>query len=344
MKNKLSIIVPCYNVEKYLGRCLDSLLAQILDGIEIICINDGSTDNCIDVIKSYKKKYPRRIVVVDKENEGVWRARRDGIVAATGEYIGFIDPDDYVRKDYACKLYEKAKLLDADIVCCGFDRVDELTGKVYSREMTKFVYEYFDIQSDPGLLLEVNAAIWNKIFKAEILKRMKDMTNIPKALDDMVLAQLIYMKAGRIAFVNESLVRYSVRDNSIISRLNKRYIPGIYRSVCELRKIYVEEAPSMLGYLDTAIFLHVGISMLHRLSMTDEVLIGDEIKSNTIFLNKEFPLWRKSPYLRIFYVMRHHGANLKLYIVRKIHGFHMLRQFLFCYRWLIGHLGIDIKW
>ncbi len=344
MMNKLSIIVPCYNVDKYLARCLDSLLAQTLDGIEIICINDGSPDNCIDIIRSYKKKYPDRIVVIDKENSGVWRARRDGIAAATGEYIGFLDPDDYVRNDFAYRLYEAAKSSDADIACCGFDRIDESTGKAYSREMTRFRYKSFDIKNDPGLLLEVNAAVWNKIFRAELLKGMREMASIPKALDDMVFAHLIYMNARTITFVNESLVYYTVRDNSIINGLNEEYIPGIYRSVCELRQIYAEDAASMVGYLDTAIFLHVGISMLHRLSFKDGISLGDVIKDNTRFLDKRFPLWRKSPYIRLLYVIRHHGANLKLYMVRRIYGLQLFRQFLLCYGFMIRRLGIDIKW
>jgi hypothetical protein len=222
--------------------------------------------------------------------------------------------------------------------------VDDLTGNVYSREMTGFRYSSFDIQTDPGLLLEVNAAIWNKIFRAGILKEMKDMISIPKALDDMVFAHLIYMNAVKIAFVSELLVHYTVRNNSIISGLNKEYIPGIYRSVCELRQIYAKDAPSMLSYLDSAIFLHVGVSMMHRLSFAEGISLGSAIKNNTRFLDQNFPLWRKSPYIRLVYVIKHRRANLKLFIVRKIYEFHLFRQFLLCYGFMIRRLGIDIKW
>lgn len=76
---KLSIIVPCYKVEKYLPRCLDSLLNQTLEEIEVICINDGSPDNCLKILKEYQKKYSSKLVIIDKKNEGVWRGRKDGI-------------------------------------------------------------------------------------------------------------------------------------------------------------------------------------------------------------------------------------------------------------------------
>ena len=82
---KLSVIVPCYKVEKYLPACLDSLINQTLDDIEIICINDGSPDGCIDILRSYKAANPGKVVVIDKKNEGVWRGRFDGIRIARGE-------------------------------------------------------------------------------------------------------------------------------------------------------------------------------------------------------------------------------------------------------------------
>ena len=130
---KLSIIVPCYKAKDYLTRCLDSLIRQTLTDIEIICVNDGSPDNCIEILEDYYKKYGDKIVIIDKQNEGVWRARMDGIKLARGEYIGFVDADDYVTLDFAEKLYTLVTLENADIAVCGFDRIDSETGKRYSR-------------------------------------------------------------------------------------------------------------------------------------------------------------------------------------------------------------------
>ena len=106
---KLSVIVPCYKVEKYLPACLDSLINQTLDDIEIICINDGSPDGCIDILRSYEAANPGKVVVIDKKNEGVWRGRFDGIRIARGEYIGFVDSDDTVAPNFAEILYRSAK-------------------------------------------------------------------------------------------------------------------------------------------------------------------------------------------------------------------------------------------
>ena len=161
---KLSIIVPCYKVERYLPRCLGSLMGQTLEDIEVICINDGSPDRCIDILREWRERYPTKLQIIDKPNEGVWRGRMDGIRAACGEYIGFLDSDDHAKPDFAERLYAAAKEADADVAVCGFSRIDLDTGRVLSRELCD-PREPFRIADDPGRVLELNGAPWNKVFQ-----------------------------------------------------------------------------------------------------------------------------------------------------------------------------------
>ena len=117
---KLSIIIPCYNVENYLGKCVDSVLNNKLkDEFEIILVNDGSTDNTLGVIKSYAKQYPDVIKYIDQKNKGLSGARNSGMDIAKGEYITFLDSDDYVDSAMYNKLLKKASKGDFDIVTCG---------------------------------------------------------------------------------------------------------------------------------------------------------------------------------------------------------------------------------
>ncbi len=341
---KVSIIVPCYKVEKYLKRCLDSLLAQSLSEMEIICVNDGSPDNCLMILKEYERRFPDRIVVIDKENEGVWKARKDGIAKATGEYIGFLDPDDYVKRDFAKRLYQAAKAQDADVACCGFDRVNEETGKAYSREMTKLRFSRIDLKKDPGLLLEVNAAIWNKLFRAEVLRKMDDFSEIPRAFDDLVFAHLIYPHVNSIVFVPRSLVYYTVRSGSVVSSIDPDCVPGIYRSMQKLRSLYARKYQGLLTYLDAEAFLHLGVSLMHRLSSDRNVDLNAAIGRNMRFLNRTFPRWKKNPYIRISYVLRHRGANGKIWLMRCLYALHLFRLFLSVYKAMIDRFGVDVKW
>lgn len=343
---KLSIIVPVYKVEKYLPRCLDSLVNQTLKDIEVICINDGSPDNCLKILKDYQKKYGDKIVIIDKKNEGVWKGRKDGIKIAKGEYIGFVDSDDYVSLEYAEKLYKAAKKNNADISVCGFDRVDMDTEKLYSREMCKKVTKCIDVDKNPYDLLELNGAPWNKIYKAHLMKNMEELENPPKILDDMMFLLLTYINAKKIVFIPDSLVYYMVRKDSIISTIRKEQIESTYNAMIEVRKIYEksENRVAMLKVLDGMAFLHLGISLMFRLSYDKSCNLKEAIKNNNKFMDDYFSTWRHLPYLKLSYILSHGKTNLKLWVMKLIYKLHLFRAFLCVYRFMINKLGIDIKW
>ena len=121
---KVSIVIPVYNVQKYLHECLDSLINQTLKDIEIICINDGSTDNSLNILKEYALK-DSRIKVIDKENEGQGIARNLGIELAQGEFIGFVDPDDWLEPEMLEMMYNQAKVLFSQVVICDYKKYFE---------------------------------------------------------------------------------------------------------------------------------------------------------------------------------------------------------------------------
>ena len=343
-KIKLSIIVPCYKVEKYLPRCLDSLVNQTLKDIEIICINDGSPDNCINILKNYKEKYGNKIVIIDKENEGVWRGRKDGVKKAKGEFICFVDSDDYVALDYAEKLYNAAISKNADISVCGFDRIDLDTGKLYSREMCKPESKEIIVSKNPGDMLELNGAPWNKIYRAELLKKMHDMVNVPRVLDDMMFLQLIYINADKIVFIPDSLVFYMVRKDSIINTVKKDAIKPTYESMKEVRDLYYNERPELIDYIDSCAFLHLGVSLMYRMSEDKTLDFKRALKENKMFLNTNFPRWKKSKYIKLSYVITHKGANFKLWIVKIFYNLGLFRLFISVYKFMIKKFGVDIKW
>lgn len=130
---KVSIVVAVYNLEKYLPRCLDALVNQTLQEIEILCVDDGSTDSAPQIIDEYAIKYPEKVKAFHKPNGGEFTTRNYGLERATGEYVTFVDTDDYVEPNWAEKLYIAAKENDADLAVCGFERIDLETGKVVSK-------------------------------------------------------------------------------------------------------------------------------------------------------------------------------------------------------------------
>lgn len=344
--NKLiSIIVPCYNVEQYLPRCLDSLVSQTLNDIEIICINDGSPDCCIDILHAYEKKYPSKIVVIDKQNEGVWRGRQDAIAIARGEYIGFVDSDDYVASTFCESLHKAAKSNDSDLTVCGFYRVDVQSGEILAEEMTEN-RDSFSANEHPELLLQLNGAPWNKLFKASLLKGMYDFENPPKIFDDMMMHLLVFPDVDRVSFVPEALVYYLIRGDSIMTTIDKSKIATTYDAMQEIREYYRDRKVSskLMSFLDSAAFLHLGLSLMFRISCDKSANIRDILKQNKLFLDKNFPGWNTSKDISFSNAVRYGGPFRNMYFGKVIYKMHLMPIALTCYRFMISKLGIDIKW
>lgn len=345
-KIKVSIIVPVYKVEKYLHRSMDSLVNQTLDGVEIICINDGSPDNCLNILKEYQQNYPNKnIVIIDKENEGVWKGRFDGIAKAKGEYIGFTDSDDYIALDYAEKLYHAAKESGADISVCGFDRMDVETSHVYSTEMTQFAGKVIDMDKNPEDIISINTALWNKLYKAEVLKNMKNLDNPPRVFDDMMFLLLAYLNTKKITFIKDSLYYYMVRSDSIMATIKKEQIEATQDAMLRIKKIYEadEMGKKLLPVIDAMTFLHFGISLMFRISADKTSNFKEELKKNRQYLDTNFSSWRKSKYLKLSYCIGHH-SNTKVAIMKKIYVCGLFRVFISVYNFMISKLKIDIKW
>ena len=166
-KVKLSIVAAVYNLEKYLPRCLDALVNQTLQEIEILCVDDGSTDSAPQIIDEYAKKYPEKVKAFHKLNGGEFTTRNYGLERATGEYVTFVDTDDWVEPDWAEKLYNAAKENDADLAVCGFERIDLDTGKVVSKNMTNFGYTVKEINNKDDFMTLTN--ILKDEFQVEVL-------------------------------------------------------------------------------------------------------------------------------------------------------------------------------
>ena len=157
---RVSVIIPCYNVAPWLARCMDSVVAQTLDDIEIICIDDKSTDDTLKILRQYQRQDSRIRVIAHRTNTGVAVARNEGMAHATGEYIGFIDPDDYVDTDFYEKLYDKAQKTNADIVKAGVISVNMNNNCIFKDTRTfKHIYEF-------------SCSFWAAIYKHDFLKKL----------------------------------------------------------------------------------------------------------------------------------------------------------------------------
>lgn len=343
---RMSIVVPCYNCEPYLDRCLESLVNQTLDGMEIICVNDGSTDGTLRILREWEQRYPSTIVVISKPNEGAWQARLDGIAKARGEFTGFLDSDDFAEPTFALRLYQAVLAADGDMAVCGFYREDANTGKLLSTEMCT-PRKTFKLIEEPGRIIEINTAPWNKAFRTSILKSIPTLETTPPVMEDIMLHLLFYLEAeGRVAFCPQPLVHYQQRGGSITASIDQEKVDATYAAMAEIKRIYTSEkaSPELQAALDAVAFLHLGIAMNYRLSFDKNCSLRAAIANSRAFLDENFPTWRSSPYVNLRYVKKHGGSYSKLLIASGMYKAHLMLPFLATYRFITETLHFDIKW
>ena len=212
---KVSVIVPIYNVENYIEKCLETLVNQTLEDIEIILVNDGSKDNSEVIAKRFLKNYPEKIVYLEKENGGLSDARNYGIPYAKGEYVAFLDSDDYVEKDMYEKMYTLAKKENSDMVQCNFywEYIEEQKRKLGDLE------EY---QNKKEMIVKGRVEAWNKLIRREVLENPD--IRFPKGLryEDVEFTYKLVPFINKVSFIKEPFVHYVQRGNSISNSQNER--------------------------------------------------------------------------------------------------------------------------
>lgn len=224
---KVSIIVPIYNVEKYLDRCVQSIVNQTLNDIEIILVDDGSPDNCPTMCDEYAQK-DNRIKVIHKPNAGLGYARNSGLEIATGKYVAFWDSDDYVELDMCKKLYTIAHDNNADIVFCGFNRIKN--GLVIDRQSEESEYIEFKNEQCQNVLrgmlgndehdnriVKYEMSVWHGIYKTDIIKNCNIQFCSERIFcsEDIIFHIDIINKCKKIAFIPDLCYNYCYNESSL---------------------------------------------------------------------------------------------------------------------------------
>ena len=310
---KLSIIVPVYGVEKYIDKCLNSLVKQSLKEIEIILVNDGTKDNSQKIIDKYVKKYPDKIKSYIKENGGQGSARNYGLKKATGEYIGYVDSDDFVEKDMYKKLYNKAKENNYDIVVCGNYNVSE---DYQNKNIDAFINNY---NTDLENIFFGKMAVWNKIYKRDILIKNKLEFKEKVWYEDLAFTLKAIMNSNTFAFIDEPLYDYLIREGSTMNNSNVQRNLEILDAFNDiLSYIQHNKKEEYFSKIEFLAIDHIYISAIVRVLKAEA---DDKVKRETInklldYMNKKFPNYKNNKYIntlsknrKIIYKL----INIKMY-------------------------------
>lgn len=225
MKELVSVIIPVYKVEEYLNQCVDSVLNQTYEELEIILVDDGSPDNCPKICDAYKL-IDSRIIVIHKENGGQGTARNLALDICRGQYIAFLDSDDYWESTYIETLLNEMNLYNADIAICNYNHVNE-NGRVLKNgprsRISHKVYTGTEAMEVALYWREFGVAPWAKLYRREIWKNVR--YNEDRIYEDLATTYKVYFEAQKVVFINHNLMNYRIRSNSDIhQKFNERKI------------------------------------------------------------------------------------------------------------------------
>lgn len=228
---KISVIIPVYNVEKYLSQCLENIIHQTYTNLEIICINDGSADNSKNILKDYAK-IDKRIRIIEKENGGISSARNVGIKEATGDYIHFIDSDDYIPLNYYEKMIKASDNTNADIVCSGFYFEECKEMSVYYKDTFILTNLYDKLYKT---FINYFNYVWRYLIKTSFIKENNFYFINGKVYEDIGYTLELLIKANKVVIVPKVQYFYRYRKDSIVH--NKKYNNDLTEAFLRYNKV-----------------------------------------------------------------------------------------------------------
>lgn len=285
---KVSVIVPVYNTEKYLKNCIDSLLKQNFEDYEIIVINDLSPGNAEEIIKSYNDK--KILYIKNKTNKGIGYNRNLGIKKAKGEYVCFIDSDDYVKEDFISKMYNYSKENNLDLCVCDYVNVDEEGNKLKEFNLSDFCITNYE--ENNKILCEINLAPWNKLYKKDMLVKNKIEFSETLKYEDLSFVALSIKNSKKIGKINEQLNYYTIHNNSETTTRDKRVF-DIFKQLDIVRNEY--KSGKYLDELTASVLLNYTIQQRYQIDKdTQSKFIDDAFK----YLNDNNIDYKHSEYIK----------------------------------------------
>lgn len=233
----ISIIIPIYNVEKYLDECLTSVMNQTYKNFEVILVNDGTKDNSIEIVNKFISKH-NNIKLVNKENGGLGSARNVGINHARGKYLIFIDSDDYIEATYIEKLYTEIEKSKSDIVICGINKYYENSKNIEPVNLEVENNKSYSSLEAIKLLFtnKIFCHAWNRIYRKELFINNNILFPEGKLYEDILPAVKLISKSKKISFIKENLYYYRIREGAITSSKNIKAIEDYNYAIDKVNK------------------------------------------------------------------------------------------------------------
>lgn len=287
---KVSVLVPVYNVEEHLEKCLDTLVHQTYDNYELLCVNDGSTDGSLAILEKVQREHADIMKVISQPNGGLSSARNTALAHATGDYIMCVDSDDFVEYDFIEVAASAAERNHVEMVVFGYYQYfqDQKEPEV---QMVQREKELIHLEEDPNFLVDMNNAVWNKLISRRILEDNQLTFPVGMRYEDFVLVMKSLMFSKTIAVIQKPLVHYKADR---IGNISTTYDEKIYDLLKQCKEFmhWIKETPYYEIYKDALMIALTRncISCLRKvMNVKDKAFAKRYIQDHFAFLEKEFP-------------------------------------------------------
>ncbi len=343
---EVSVVLPVHDAGSTLRATLAALAAQTCTSLEIVVVDDGSTDGTADILQEMVRDNPR-VVVVHQRNAGVWRARQQGVARTTGRYVGFCDADDLPHPRLYETLAARAEATGAEMVVGAYRRIDLTDHHVMGVEMQRPEGTVLRPDDDPQGFASVNTALWNKLLDGDLARRVAREIGDegselyfdppPRVMEDMLVMALCLPWLRTVAFVHEPLYDYLVRPGATMTSLHPAEARAVADRLATVRSWVRAQADDRCPTVDAMAFVHLGLSALASLSAS-----APWSTTRTYWhlmrarLRREFPGYR--------HLTRGSQATGLLRLALRLDRLNALVPALYAYTRLARLTGRDARW
>ncbi len=344
LSEQVSIVIPVYNVEKYLERFLDGLNHQTFSNFVAIFIDDGSTDHSLSIIEKYKDACSHKVVVIrNNENIGQGKTRNVGldyVEEHPTKYITFLDPDDWMDNDYLEDLYNIAESNNLDVCISGLERFNDDDGKTICMEMVNMSRNVYEKATDCHELAYINPCLYSKIF---LFERVKDIRfNDMKRSEDTCYVFEALCKCGRLQFTNNARYHYCVRNSSLTGVMNVDTYKSMHKGFARTFSKYGYDN-LMRDIFISQVFIRSSIGGVCRLSFGNMKNVRKLEKRELKYLDEFIPGWSDCFYLN-FHRKGYGGLKgVALVICAKLYRLHLFFLFVYFYYFVSRVLRVEVR-
>lgn len=348
MSEKISVVVPVYNTAPYLEDFFSRLVKQTFQDYKAYLVYDISSDNSLEILQKYEAEDTVHFeILYSPKKDGLGAARDFALDSGKirGDYVLFLDPDDYPEHTFLERLYQEAKSSGADITLCGFERFDDESGEVLCTEMVNNPTDLITDIPNFDLLAYMNPVVWDKLYKRDLVENLR-FTNIKRTEDVFWLLRMV-PNIKSIKCINESLYHYRVRDDSLLNSINEKAYKDVVQNFCTVSKELDEKYGVKNKYrdvIDLIGFSRCGIGITYRAGMNDLKNAKKYARHSRKVLDQYYPGWRKNRFLTLKSCSKHGIKGLGIWGCHVLYRINRFDIYIRLYTWFKNKFKKEIKW